>query len=182
MNKQLTKKIEKFWDDRPCNIRHSKKPVGEKEYFNEVEAKKYFVEPHIPIFAEFEKWTGLDVLEIGCGIGTDSINFVRNGANLDIVELSGESLNICKQRFSVFDLNASFYKNNAEVLTTFLPKDKKYDLVYSFGVIHHASDPEEGHHCLAEEACKPGVLQPVHLTQLSQRWPRSSQCGGVLGC
>ena len=142
MNTQLTQKIEKFWDTRPCNIKHSKKPIGEKEYFNEVEAKKYFVEPHIPVFAEFEKWSGLDVLEIGCGIGTDSVNFVRNGANLDIIELSGESLNICKKRFSVFNLNANFYKNNAEVLTTFLPKDKKYDLVYSFGVIHHASDPE----------------------------------------
>ena len=142
MSEQLTKAIEKFWDDRPCNIKHSKKPIGQKEYFNEVEARKYFVEPHIPKFAEFEKWSGLNVLEIGCGIGTDSINFVRNGANLDIVELSGKSLDICKKRFSVFGLSANFYKNNAEALTTFLPSNKKYDLVYSFGVIHHASSPE----------------------------------------
>ena len=38
---------------RPCNIRHSPKPVGTREYFDEVEARKYFVEPHIPVFAEF---------------------------------------------------------------------------------------------------------------------------------
>ena len=40
------KKVQEFWDDRPCNIRHSDKPIGTKEYFNEVEYKRYFVEPH----------------------------------------------------------------------------------------------------------------------------------------
>ena len=50
--------VRRFWDRRPCNIRHSPKPVGSKEYFDEVEARKYFVEPHIPGFAEFERWRG----------------------------------------------------------------------------------------------------------------------------
>jgi len=40
--------VEEYWDRRPCNINHSKLPVGTKEYFNEVENRKYFVEPHIP--------------------------------------------------------------------------------------------------------------------------------------
>lgn len=139
----LIKTIEEFWDNRPCNIKHSKKPIGEREYFDEVEARKYFVEPHIPIFADFKKWNDLDVLEIGCGIGTDSINFVRHGAKLDVVELSSKSLEICRKRFSVFGHEANFFKNNAENLTSFLPKNKKYDLVYSFGVIHHTEYPEK---------------------------------------
>ena len=75
--------VRRYWDARPCNIRHSPKPVGSKEYFDEVEARKYFVEPHIPGFAEFERWRGKRVLEVGCGIGTDSINFARAGAELD---------------------------------------------------------------------------------------------------
>ena len=33
-------KIRYFWDRRPCNIRHSPKPVGTREYFDEVEARK----------------------------------------------------------------------------------------------------------------------------------------------
>ena len=91
--------VEKYWSDRPCNINHSKKEFLSKEYFDEVEQKKYFVEPHIQKFADFEMWRGKKVLEIGCGLGTDSINFARHGSDLTIVELSSRSLEICKKRF-----------------------------------------------------------------------------------
>jgi len=55
--------VKKFWDDRPCNVRHSSKEVGTKEYFDEVERKKFFVEPHILDFTEFSKWEGKKVLD-----------------------------------------------------------------------------------------------------------------------
>ena len=139
----MIEKIKKFWDERPCNIRHSDKPVGTKEYFDEVEKRKYFVEPHIPIFAEFAKWKNKEVLEIGCGIGTDSINFVRAGAKLTIVELSPNSLELCKKRFDEFGLEANFIEGNAEKLDHLLPPGKRYDLIYSFGVIHHTETPEK---------------------------------------
>ena len=93
--------VQQYWDARPCNIRHSPEPVGSREYFDEVEARKYFVEPHIPAFAEFERWRGKRVLEVGCGIGTDSINFARAGADLTAVDLSSESLRIAAQRADV---------------------------------------------------------------------------------
>ena len=59
--------VRDFWNARPCNIRHSPREVGTREYFDEVERRKYFVEPHIPGFAEFERWKDRKVLEIGCG-------------------------------------------------------------------------------------------------------------------
>ena len=65
-----------------------------------------------------------DVLEIGCGIGTDSINFVRNGAKLTIVELSSESLAITKKRLALEGLTADFVNGNAEELDQFLPPAK----------------------------------------------------------
>ena len=53
---QLIERVANYWNKRPCNIRHSEKPVGSAEYFDEVEKRKYFVEPHIPRFADFKSW------------------------------------------------------------------------------------------------------------------------------
>ena len=133
--------VQDYWNGRPCNIRHSQKPVGTREYFDEVEWRKYFVEPHIPDFAQFERWRGKRVLEIGCGIGTDSINFARHGADLTIVELSEASLELTKERFRVFDLNARFIQGNAEEVDKLVGDVAPFDLIYSFGVIHHTPRP-----------------------------------------
>jgi 2-polyprenyl-3-methyl-5-hydroxy-6-metoxy-1,4-benzoquinol methylase len=91
-------RVKKFWNDRPCNIRHSTAAVGTREYFDQVEKRKYFVEPHIPDFADFSKWSGKSVLEIGSGIGTDTMNFFREGALLTSIDVSEESVKIAKQR------------------------------------------------------------------------------------
>src|ERR1700732_5357552 len=94
--------VQAYWDARPCNVRHSMQPIGTREYFDEVEARKYFVEPHIPGFAEFERWRGEKVLEMGWGIGTDTINFARHGARVTSVELSEKSLELARQRAGVY--------------------------------------------------------------------------------
>lgn len=134
--------VKKFWNDRPCNVRHSSKEVGTKEYFIEVERKKFKVEPHILNFTEFPKWKDKKVLEIGCGLGTVGINFAFSGADYNGVELSDESLELAKKRFEVFGQRGKFYSGNAEELSSFVPVET-YDLIYSFGVIHHSPYPKK---------------------------------------
>jgi 2-polyprenyl-3-methyl-5-hydroxy-6-metoxy-1,4-benzoquinol methylase len=134
--------VQEYWDARPCNLRHSPKPVGSRDYFDEVEARKYFVEPHIPAFADFPRWQGKRVLEVGCGIGTDTMNFARHGARVTAVDLSANSLAIARERASVLGLldRIVFHHANAERLSDVVPIEP-YDLVYSFGVIHHSPNP-----------------------------------------
>jgi 2-polyprenyl-3-methyl-5-hydroxy-6-metoxy-1,4-benzoquinol methylase len=135
-------RVRDYWNARPCNIRHSPREVGTREYFDEVEARKYYVEPHIPLFAQFERWRGRRVLEIGCGIGTDTISFARHGASVTAVDLSEKSLEVARQRARIFGLEdrIRFHQANAEELSRVVPVEP-YDLVYSFGVIHHTPHP-----------------------------------------
>ena len=132
--------VKKYWDDRPCNVRHSSKEIGTKEYFDEVERKRYTAEPHIPLFADFPAWKGKKVLEIGCGLGTEGINFARYGADYTGTDLSIESLNLAQNRFKVYNQKGRFFQGNAENLSSFVNVEK-YDLIYSFGVIHHSPKP-----------------------------------------
>lgn len=128
-----------YWNRRPCNIYHSPLPIGTIAYFDEVEKRKYFVEPHIPSFANFQKWNAKKVLEIGAGIGTDAINFARHGADYTGIELSEESLRITKLRFECFGLSGNFVIGSVESLEDVIPPSI-FDLVYSFGVLHHTPD------------------------------------------
>jgi SAM-dependent methyltransferase len=134
-------RVREYWNSRPCNIRHSTAEVGSRQYFDEVEARKYFVEAHIPRLAEFERWRGKRVLEIGCGIGTDTVQFVRAGAQVTAVDLSSASLELTRRRMEVYGLDATLIQANVEELSNVVPVEK-YDLVYSFGVLHHTPHPE----------------------------------------
>lgn len=143
-NKISIDKVRDYWNNRPCNIRHSPHPVGSMEWSEEVGKRKYFVEPHIPEFASFNLWSGKKVLEIGCGIGTDTISFVRTGALVTAVDLSDKSLELAKKRIELYGLGdrVTFYRVNCEKLSEIVPVEK-YDLIYSFGVIHHTPNPEK---------------------------------------
>jgi 2-polyprenyl-3-methyl-5-hydroxy-6-metoxy-1,4-benzoquinol methylase len=101
-----------YWNSQPCNIRHSPREIGSKEYLDYVEARKYFVEPNIPGFTEFKNWEEKKVLEIGYGIGTDTINFARAGVQVTAIEYSEESLKIAKERAKVYNSPTKFYHAN----------------------------------------------------------------------
>ena len=116
--------------------------MGSREYFDQVEARKYLVESHIPGFADYPRWAGRRVLEIGCGLGTETMNFARAGARVTAVDLSRRSLELARQRAEVFGLQdrITFIEADAERLAEFV-EPSPYDLVYSFGVIHHTPHP-----------------------------------------
>ncbi len=130
--------VKTYWNVRPCNIYHSNLPLCSKEYFDEVEAKKYRAEPHILPFANFNQWKDKEVLEVGCGIGTSLISFLRAGAKVTACDLSSKSIEIAQKRLEVYHYSCNLYCANAEEFV--LPQ--KFDLIYSFGVIHHTPEPK----------------------------------------
>ena len=153
--------VRSYWESRPCNIRHSPERVGTRAYFDDVEKRKYFVEPHIPEFAQFEKWRGRYVVEIGCGLGTDTISFARAGAQVTAVDLTESAVELVKLRAYLFGLdNISVCRADAEALPW--AAAQCCDLVYSFGVLHHTPHPEKVL-SKAYELLKPGGTLKVML-------------------
>lgn len=142
----LKEKIEDYWDARPCNVRHSDAPIGSYHYSESVTARKLRVEPHIPRFAEFDRWRGKDVLDLGCGIGTQALMFAAAGANVVAIDGSRVSLDIAKARARAEGLQGqiSFIHGDIEATKTYLPffpLAQRFDLVHCFGVLHHTPKP-----------------------------------------
>jgi cyclopropane fatty-acyl-phospholipid synthase-like methyltransferase len=151
------KQIKSYWNKQPCNINHSNESGLSKKYFDEVRKKKYFVENHILKFADFKKYKKKNVLEIGCGIGTDAVEFIKNGAKYIGVDYSDESIKICKRRIEILKLinnNAIFIIDNCEELKRIKKLKKKFHLIYSFGVLHHTQNMKKAFNQIYEIADK----------------------------
>jgi SAM-dependent methyltransferase len=136
MIETLEEKIQRYWNNQPCNVKHGDSEPSTLEFFQQVSNRRYRVEPHIPNFAGFQEWQNKKVLEIGPGIGSDAAEFARYGAEYYAIDYSIESVNLAKKRFEVENLQGQFRCGDASKAESYdgLPK---MDLVYSFGVIHH---------------------------------------------
>ena len=128
-----------FWTGYQPGYRASDAPVGSPEFFAQVEAHRYALEPHIRELVQFERWAGADVLEAGCGIGTDAMQFVRAGARYTGIDFSPAALRLAKRRLELENGTATFAQGSVADLPF---PDESFDLVYSNGVIHHL--PETG--------------------------------------
>jgi SAM-dependent methyltransferase len=123
-----------FWTEYQPGYRASEAPIGSPEFFAEVEAQRYALEPDILDIVEFERWAGKDVLEAGCGIATDGMRFVRAGARYTGVDFSPTALELAGRRPELQDGAARFVRGSIADLPF---PDGSFDLVYSNGVIHH---------------------------------------------
>lgn len=138
----MLKEVKNFWDARPCNVRHSQAEIGSKQYYSEVAARRYYVEPHIKNFmGDFKDGR---VLDIGCGVGTDSLMFAARGCKVTGVDISQNSLDIAKGGAKAMKLGRKtrFIRADIEHLSKYV-KPKPYDLIWSFGVLHHTPHSEK---------------------------------------
>jgi len=110
MSDELEVRIKKYWNAQPCNIKHGTAEFGTPKFFHQVSERRYQVEPHIPEFAGFHLWLGIDY--------------------------SDQSVEIARQRFEVLGLDGEFHNSDASNSTD-TANLGKFDLVYSYGVIHH---------------------------------------------
>jgi SAM-dependent methyltransferase len=129
-----------YWDRRPCNIGHGSAEVGSSLWSIQIGQRKYLVEPHILDFALFRCWQGKEVLEIGCGLGTDTIEFAKAGANVQAVESSARTIELALVRVGIAECyGVKIWLSDAE----YWQPPGPFDLIYSFGVLHHTPHPEK---------------------------------------
>lgn len=130
--------IRDYWQAQTCGTSHATAEPFSQGYFDEIEAHRYRTEPFIRDFAGFERAAGRRVLEIGVGAATDFVNFARHGALLTGIDLTPAAVEHARRRLALERLRADLHVASAERLPF---ADGAFELVYSWGVLHHAADP-----------------------------------------
>lgn len=129
--------VRRYWDARPCGTVGLVHPEATLGYYEEALEVRKRLAPFVDGFAEFDKWTGMKVLEVGCGIGSDLCRFAEAGAVVTGIDLSKRSADLAKKRLEFCKLRGTAFEGDAERIPF---KDGTFDLVYSLGVLHHTPD------------------------------------------
>ena len=149
------------WSQDPCGARYGAKyEFATREFFDEVERHRYQeYAPWMPEVMGFNEHAGERLLEVGCGMGTDLLQFARGGAICTGLDLTPRSIEISRHRFNLYGVPGTFLIADGERLPF---ADNSFDVVYSNGVLHHTPDTagavQEIHRVL-----RPGGIAKVML-------------------
>lgn len=140
----LTRRVADFWTrnvnaERIMGRTVSAHERGSEAYFRDLEAQRYRSHRHLSGWIGSMK-PGRHVLEVGCGIGLDSAQMVRHGLTVTAMDLTTVGPATARQRARRQQWDARYLCANGEHLPF---PDQTFDYVYSFGVMHHASDTQQ---------------------------------------
>jgi SAM-dependent methyltransferase len=131
--------IQKQWNRDPCAaVTADDSEVESAAWYESVRRHRYGVyAPWMPEVMKFEDWKGRDVLEIGVGLGSDHLSFALGGSKMYALDLSTEHLRHTRKHLAAHGLLTEGVPGDAEANPF---PDASFDLVYSFGVLHHTPD------------------------------------------
>jgi len=127
------------WSKDPAGAVYGKAhEVGSREFFDEVERHRY--QEYAPWMREvmgFDDFGGQRLLEVGCGMGTDLLQFARGGAKVTAVDLTPRSIETSRRHLELYGQTGEFAIADCERLPF---ADESFDVAYSNGVLHHTPD------------------------------------------
>lgn len=134
----LIDQIRQYWDAHIHDLKMTTHAVGTREFFDDLDAYRFEKLHYLPTLVDFDAYRGKNLLEVGCGIGTDLLRFARGGAIVTAVDLSTTAIALARKNFELHGLLAADLRvADGESLPY---GDESFDVVYGHGVIQYTSD------------------------------------------
>jgi len=130
--------IEEYWDQEVCATRNASDT-------DEYEINRSFEYRVTNSLVQYSDWSEKSIIDIGVGGGTEIIKFLDAGARCYGIDLTKAAISYTMERVKDYGNLIELKQASCENLEEFY--DKKFDLAYSYGVIHHSADPEK---CVGE--------------------------------
>lgn len=137
----LKKTIQSYWTRNVpyLEIVSGKNSPETKEFYQEVDAFRYKYDSYIPGLIRTFASGGKTVLEIGSGMGSDSRYIASLGAKITSLDLSPENVSFTLKGVHLSGLKGEGVCGDGEKLPF---RNNTFDVVYSFGVLHHTPNTE----------------------------------------
>jgi len=134
----LKQDVQQFWNESSCGEVYASGP-SQAAYYESHSRIRYQLEPYIVEFAKFHEGANKDVLEVGVGMGADHAEWAKSGPRyLAGIDLTSRAVEHTQTRLAAGGLESDVRLADAEALPF---DDETFDIVYSWGVLHHSPDP-----------------------------------------
>lgn len=141
---QLVSEIRRYWDTHPLGFQYVRVPgveVGSPEFFDHI---RLWMNPYKfswimdRIEREARGLRGRRLLEIGCGLGFDSLEFLKRGVRVTATDLTPTAVDLARRHFEIAGYEAEDVRVENALDLGF--DDETFDAVWSNGVLHATGD------------------------------------------
>lgn len=134
--KSLKTRVREHWEAETCGTRYGD-GADRLAWFREIARSRYELEPYISDFARFPESTGKSVLEIGVGAGSDFIQWLYHSDHATGIDLTEAGIALTRERLTLEGIPEESYTLRAADAEALPFDDGTFDIVYSWGVLHH---------------------------------------------
>jgi SAM-dependent methyltransferase len=136
---ELKTHVRDFWDEQSCGEVYADGTSGQ-QYYESHSRARYELEPYLAEFARFQDGKDADVLEIGIGMGADHMEWIKSAPrSLTGLDLTARAVEHTRKRLNGYGAASGLLVGDAEQLPF---PNQCFDLVYSWGVLHHSPDTQ----------------------------------------
>lgn len=175
------KDVEQFWESHPLFVGESQYELGTQKFFDEhdkicideCQGGEFDIRT-LPTIQNKD-----NVLDLGCGIGFWTVQFLKRGCRVVAADLTHHALEATKQRSKFYGFKPQVSKQNAENMTF---KNESFRHVNCQGVIHHTPNTNA---CVAEihrvlEEGGTASISVYYKNIFLRIWPLLSKLGKLM--
>jgi 2-polyprenyl-3-methyl-5-hydroxy-6-metoxy-1,4-benzoquinol methylase len=136
--------VYEYWQTHPLGVQYQldkQVEIGSPEFFAQIRSwMNPFKFPWIMerIEREASLLKGRHLLEIGCGMGFDSLEFLKRGVRVTATDLTAAAVELTRAHFSSAGARAEDIRSENVLALSF--SDETFDAVWANGVLHHTGD------------------------------------------
>jgi len=136
--------VRDYWDAHTLGLQYVRDPnleVGSAEFFAHI---RPWMNPYkFPwimerIEREATRLRGKRLLEVGCGMGFDSVEFLKGGVRVTATDLTPSAVELTRRHFELEGLEAEDVRVENVLALSF--GDESFDAVWANGVLHATGD------------------------------------------
>lgn len=156
--------VRDYWDRRSTRIRVPDKEWGSKEFFEAIKRQHDRAYEYANRLLGCRKLADKTLLEVGCGIGLDTVQFVRCGARVHAIDLSPGCVELARRHLAHRQLRATVEVGDAQKLPF---GAGVFDIVVARGILSFTPQPRRVIDEIVRVLRPAGVIQGLLHNRLS---------------